>query len=99
MDEHYYILNEKKEIVTTDMETWAKWVAGDLRIVEKTNVGEASVSTVFLTLDHAYDGGPPVLFETMVFGGEHDQFQERYCTYDEAKSGHKETVKMVKGKE
>ena len=46
------------------------------------------VSTVFLGLDHAFDGGTPLLFETMIFGGEHDEYQERYATWDEAEAGH-----------
>lgn len=55
-------------------------------------VGGVSVSTVFLILDHNYFDGPPVLFETMVFGGEDDQYQARYCTYEEAVLGHRETL-------
>jgi len=48
----------------------------------------AEVSTVFLGLDHAFGDGPPVLFETMVFGGPLDGEQDRYCTWDEAVAGH-----------
>ena len=46
-------------------------------------------------LDHAFMGGPPLLFETMIFGGEHDQFQERYSTWEEAMAGHKKAVELV----
>lgn len=47
------------------------------------------VSTVFLALDHRFSGdGPPIVFETMVFGGPFDQEQERYCTWVEAEAGH-----------
>lgn len=56
------------------------------------------VSTVFLGLDHAwyvgYDG-PPILFETMIFGGEHDEYQERYHTWDEAKAGHQRAIELI----
>lgn len=48
-----------------------------------------SVSTVFLGLNHAFNDGPPVLFETMVFGP--DDLQSgcvRYLTWDEAEDGH-----------
>jgi hypothetical protein len=31
----------------------------------------------------------------MVFGGEHDGYQERYHTYDEAEEGHKRICDMV----
>lgn len=45
----------------------------------RTKVGKnTEVSTVFLALDHAYGGGPPVLFETLVLGGSLDQSMDRY---------------------
>jgi hypothetical protein len=55
-----------------------------------TDIGDTDlVSTVFLCLDHAFgeDHGP-VLFETMIFGGKHDQYQERCRTYKAAKQMH-----------
>lgn len=54
------------------------------------------VSTVFLGLDHNLYG-PPHLFETMIFGGEHDGYQERYSTWAEAETGHARTVEIAKG--
>ena len=40
----------------------------DARRVALTEVGERTVSTVHLVLDHSFtDDGPPVLFETMAF--------------------------------
>lgn len=59
------------------------------------------VSTVFLSLDHAYhvgtEKGPPLLFETMVFGlPDGGEYQERYSTWEEAEAGHKETVRRLK---
>ena len=65
--------------------------------VAKTTVGEIEISTVFLAVDHRLSkAGPPILFETMVFGGELDQKQERYSTWEEAEAGHKAMVKQVK---
>jgi hypothetical protein len=62
-------------------------------------IGTLDVSTIFLSMDHGLAGlmgdGTPVLFETMVFGGEYDGYQERYHTYDEAEEGHKRIVEMV----
>lgn len=59
------------------------------------------VSTVFLGIDHNFTGTAPgpVLFETMIFGGEFDGGQFRYCTYEEALQGHAEAVKTVFGYE
>lgn len=55
------------------------------------------VSTVFLHLDHNWDPeGQPVLFETMIFGGEYDEEMWRYCTWNEAKEGHDKIVHCLK---
>src|SRR5262245_14898324 len=50
---------------------------------------EILISTVFLGLDHQWMDGPPLLFETMVFNGPCNEFQERYSTWKEAEEGHK----------
>jgi len=61
------------------------------RHVAVDEIGDAQISTVFLVLDHNHGGhgnGLPILFETMIFGGPHDQYQTRYHTWDEALAGH-----------
>jgi hypothetical protein len=74
---------------------WAKWFETADRIVQQTQIDtDEMVSTVFLGLDHAISGRP-LLFETMVFGGEFDQVQERYTTWEEAEKGHQRVVEMV----
>jgi hypothetical protein len=51
---------------------------------------------VFLGIDHNFFGdGPPILFETMVFGGPMDQDQRRYSTWDEAEFGHAAIVALA----
>ncbi len=58
----------------------------------------ARVSTVLLGLDHNFGpAGPPILFETMIFGGKHNDYQERYATLAEAEEGHERAVAMVSG--
>lgn len=67
------------------------------RRVAYTQLVNATISTVFLALDHSFgEDGPPILFETMVFGGELDQEQERYSTWAEAEQGHERWVQKVK---
>ena len=47
------------------------------------------ISTVFLGLDYRFaSGGPPILFETRVSGGELDQEMTRYSTWQGAEAGH-----------
>jgi hypothetical protein len=57
------------------------------------------VSTVFLGLDHAWGKGPPMLFETMIFGGEHDQYQERCSTWEQAEEMHRRACALAWPKE
>ena len=87
-----YILDGKIPVPFFD--TTTKWVSQD-KIIGKDQFGSVSVSTVFLGMDHSFGGGSPVLFETMIFGGEHDQYQERYCTWDEAEKGHQIACDLV----
>lgn len=94
-----YILDDQQNaIAEPNVVKWAEWFCNNpgRRQVLATKVGpEAVVSTVFLGLDHNYGDGPPILFESMVFGGEHDSFQMRYCTMEEAKSGHEYIVSKL----
>jgi hypothetical protein len=76
-----------------------EWVVLDdpRRVVAYSLVGSVEVSTVFLGMDLDFLGkGQPVLWETMVFGGRHDKFQERYTTRAAAEIGHERVVTMVK---
>ncbi len=55
--------------------------------------GKSNVSTVWLGLDHSFDGkGPPIIFETMIFGGPINGYQWRYSTKEEALAGHKKVL-------
>lgn len=64
----------------------------------KTKVGRTMISTVFLGLDHNHGHGPPVLYETMIFGNKrYEDEQWRYYTLSEAKIGHEHAVQKVEG--
>lgn len=52
-------------------------------------IEEVRTSTTFLALDHSLGDGEPVLFETMVFGGVNNGYQERYTSYELAMAGHR----------
>jgi hypothetical protein len=89
-----YILDGKTPIPCFDITKWGSQSKED-KTVGRDQFGDVSVSTVFLGMDHSFSGGTPVLFETMIFGGEYDQYQERYCTWDEAESGHQIACELV----
>lgn len=87
---HYYILQDKNP-VPVDSATWGDWFIkfGHNRRVALTETNGVTISTVFLGLNHNFcEIGEPILFETMVFGGQYDECQQRYSTYDEAITGH-----------
>lgn len=87
----FYVLVDGEPVAEPDVLAWAHWfqVSAELRRVARTEVGEeVIISTVFLGLDYSFGGGPPLLYETMVFGGVHDGFQERYASRAEAIAGH-----------
>lgn len=93
----YYILDDKgNPIAEKDVLVWGRWLETADRTVAKDNVGDVKISTVFLGLDYSWGDGPPLLYETMIFGGEHDQYLERYTTREEALKGHKVVLAWVK---
>lgn len=67
----------------------------DVFRVALTKMYGMTISTVFLVIDHGFGEGPPVLFETMIFGGPLDQTTMRYCTWEEAEEGHNLCVQKV----
>jgi hypothetical protein len=90
-----YILNGKTPVKCENIIEWAQQFETMDRVVAKTNKGDITVSTVFLGIDHSFNDGVPLLFETMIFGGEHDQGQWRYSTWEQAEKGHKEACKLA----
>jgi hypothetical protein len=93
-----YILQNKKPVPVDDALEWAKAFQVMDRQVAHDVVSGAHVSTVFLGVDHGFGwDGPPILFETMIFGGEHDGFQQRCSAWDEALVMHRKTLAMLTG--
>lgn len=83
---------------------WASQPFDVTRRVANDSIGDVGISTVFLSIDHSYsldddyETSPPILFETMVFRGDHDGEMWRYSTWDEAVAGHEAVVAAVRGK-
>ena len=88
----YYKLVGHQAVGTDNMFEWARYFDGamnDRRRVDLTYLDtDVHVSTVFLGLDHNFtECGPPILFETMIFGSELNLSMRRYSTWDEAAAG------------
>jgi len=74
-----------------DLMTWAKRLESDRRVAKTTLADGKWINTVWLGLDHGFGGGPPLIFETMVFPSKDDMGDldcERYSTEAEAVAGH-----------
>lgn len=88
-----YILNGHIPETDDNFEACARMT----RTVAKTSIGDVRISTVFLGMDHNFFGnGPPLLFETMIFGGPHDGYQERCSTWEEAEKQHEKAVELAR---
>lgn len=99
-----YILDETgNPLPVRDVLEWARWFETADRSLASTQVCGRLVSTVFLGVDHAFDGGEPVLWETMIIGndgnGRYEDFQERYTSRADAEAGHARAVAMVRDRE
>lgn len=100
----YYKLNGKEIVPVDDLYEWGSWFQAANRQVARTvfyayrkkRVYKILVSTAFLGIDHAWiNGTAPILFETMVFGGPHDNAQHRCATWGEAETMHESTLDYV----
>lgn len=99
MSDWYILDDDNRPVRAPNFMDGARWMEANQhrKIVKQETIGAANVSTVFLGIDHNWGDGAPVLFETMVFGGEHDQFQDRCCTWKEAEAMHEKACAMVRG--
>lgn len=96
MVSYKYILDGKTPKKVVSLEEWARWFETADRHVANDAIGDVRISTVFLGIDHSWGNGPPLVFETMIFGGPHDQHQTRASTWDEAEKHHAEAMAMAR---
>jgi|688.fasta_scaffold525787_2 hypothetical protein len=99
----WYILTADNQPVAVSVREASKWIEENptkkqigFDILEDENGNEISVSTVFLGLDHSWDNKGLILWETMIFGGINDQYQERYSSYEDALEGHQRAIDLIK---
>lgn len=98
MDAFNYVLQGREPVIEPDFDKWAAFMSSDARVVAKTTVGDILISTVFLGINHDYWGGPPLLFETMIFGGHEgvDEDQQRCSTWEQAEAKHAAAVQKAR---
>lgn len=73
-----------------DASVWQRQIAHD-------TVGNVDVSTVFIGIDYSFGrDATPRCWETMIFGGENDNWQRRYNSHADALVGHRQALRYVK---
>ena len=102
----YYVMDEDGTIrETEDVSAWSRSFESSTRLLAQTNICapgnltkcEAFVSTVFLGINHAFAGGPPILFETLIeLEGESGDVVDRYQTKKDALLNHEIYVAAVR---
>jgi hypothetical protein len=95
-----FILDDHRVVEARDVIEWATFFeVSTNRTVGYTEItSEIYVSTVFLGIEHpSFLGkGPPILFETMIFGGPLNEYQWRYSSWDDAEAGHAAAVRKAR---
>lgn len=84
---HWYILQNGKARPATIWEAEKQLADINTRRIDHTTItNDCLVSTIFLVLDHNMSGqGPPILFETLIFGGPYDGTMWRSSALGQAK--------------
>lgn len=87
-----YVLDGKVPRRVEDAKEWAQtW---EVTSVARDTIGKILISTVFLGFDHNF-GSEPLLFETMIFGLQSEDYCWRCSTWEQAEAQHRRAVNMV----
>ncbi len=102
MNEKYILDENGQPVICDDLYVWADWFeTSPTRRLASTQIGEVFISTVFLGLDHNFAPVEdpltyqPILWETMIFGGRHNQQMWRYTSREAAELGHAEACALA----
>jgi hypothetical protein len=80
-----------------DVLEWGRLFESSDRVLARTFVDDGTeISTVWLGLDYSFGHGTPLIFETMIFGGPHDEYQDRHTNRDAALAGHDQAVALAR---
>jgi hypothetical protein len=96
----YHVLDKHgTPVPEPDIVKWGEFFKSVDRVLKKDDLPNGtSVSTVFLGVDHNCSGrGPPVLWETVIFGGPDDEYQKRYSSLEAALAGHEKALVLALG--
>lgn len=95
----HWLLDEDRVPYEVDFETWARGCSDPKCIVKQESANEGTdsecwVSTRFFGIGECFTGMP--FFETMIFDGPLDLYQERCKTYEQALEQHATALACLK---
>lgn len=93
--EWHYILVGRMAVKANGFKEWSEWFCHANRTISVTRRNGIAVSTIFLGINHGCNTEDPILFETMIFGGERNQYIRRYTTWNDAAKGHCEICELA----
>jgi len=97
LDPYTYILVDRKVVKHANNEAWFMWFGSTERHVAVTKHGPVIISTVFVGIDRSYGRAPhPLVFETAIFGGDHDGWEECSASWAEAEAVHADAVALIR---
>lgn len=94
----WYILRDKTPVAVSEFSEFLRWMVRNQSAcqVARNQVGKSFVSTIFTGSNYnSVAQGPPLVFESMVFGGPMDLMIKRYSTWDQALKGHNDLIKEL----
>lgn len=84
----YYILNTDRTVTPTDSIVEA-WRSKRFGLVASDQIDQFHILTHFLAVNLG-TGKEPLIFETLIVGSRHADFQRLYSSWEEAEQGHRE---------
>lgn len=100
----FYILDDAgNPVAEPDPIKWATFFRDREKYVLKRDSlpGDVSVITIFTGIDYRSrygifeDESSPILWETVIFGGPHDRYQNGYTSREDALAGHEAALQLA----
>lgn len=92
-----YILQDRTPLPCNDLFRWGDWYAKADRQVADIMISGVRIRTMFIGINQQrLVDRPPLLFETMVYGGRFDLHRESCSTWVEAELQHQQVVDLVR---
>lgn len=92
----YFILDENDNVVEVDdPNEWARWHRSNHISVGNSCIGDSLITTNFVGRAEWTKSGPPLLFHTIITGGDHHGYKKSCATMAEAIEQHRKTIMIV----